>query len=143
MLVLKKVMPAGMSFPYDFGFVPSTLAGDGDPLDVLVFMDEPAVPGCVVETRVIGVVEGEDELPGGGTQRNDRVPAVALLSQQFANVSTIADLPKQMLEQVEQFFMNYPRLLSGKTFRVLGAKGPEEALRLVKEARERAARKPE
>jgi hypothetical protein len=54
---LKKVLPAGMAFPYDFGFVPSTRGGDGDPLDVLVLMDEPAFPGCKITCRVIGVIE--------------------------------------------------------------------------------------
>src|SRR5271154_6416335 len=56
---LKKVLPAGMTFPYDFGFVPSTLADDGDPVDVLVLMDEPAFPGCLLECRLIGVIQGE------------------------------------------------------------------------------------
>src|SRR6478752_3252537 len=58
---LKKVLPAGMGFPYDFGFVPSTLAEDGDPVDVLVLMDEPAFAGCVLECRLIGVIEGEQK----------------------------------------------------------------------------------
>ena len=56
---LKKVLPAGMTFPYDFGFVPSTKADDGDPVDVLVLMDQPAFPGCVFTCRPIGVIEGE------------------------------------------------------------------------------------
>jgi inorganic pyrophosphatase len=56
---LKKVLPAGMTFPYDFGFVPLTEADDGDPVDVLVLMDEPAFPGCVLKCRPIGVIEGE------------------------------------------------------------------------------------
>lgn len=57
---LKKVLPAGMAFPYDFGFVPSTKADDGDPVDVLVLMDEPAFAGCVLTCRVIGVIEGDE-----------------------------------------------------------------------------------
>src|SRR6202051_3486191 len=56
---LKKVLPAGMAFPYDFGFVPSTKADDGDPVDVLVLMDEPAFSGCVLKCRPIGVIQGE------------------------------------------------------------------------------------
>src|SRR5919201_4119167 len=56
---LKKVLPVGMTFPYDFGFLPSTKADDGDPIDVLVLMDEPAFPGCVLKCRPIGVIEGE------------------------------------------------------------------------------------
>ena len=56
---LKKVLPAGMAFPYDFGFIPSTLGEDGDPVDVLVLMDEPAFTGCVLKCRIIGIIEGE------------------------------------------------------------------------------------
>ena len=57
--ILKKVLPAGMTFPYTFGFVPSTKAEDGDPIDVLVLMDEPALQGCLVKCRPIGIIEGE------------------------------------------------------------------------------------
>jgi inorganic pyrophosphatase len=56
---LKKVLPAGMAFPYDFGFIPRTTAEDGDPVDVLVLMDEPAFPGCVLKCRLIGIIQGE------------------------------------------------------------------------------------
>jgi len=55
---LKRVLPTGMAFPYDFGFIPSTKADDGDPTDVLVLMDEPAFPGCLLKCRLIGVIEG-------------------------------------------------------------------------------------
>ena len=65
MFQLKKVLPAGMAFPYDFGFVPSTLAEDGDPVDVLVLMDEPAFPGCVLSCRPVGVIEGEQKSKEG------------------------------------------------------------------------------
>src|SRR5437763_14822944 len=72
---LKKVLPAGMTFPYDFGFVPSTLAEDGDPVDVLVLMDEPAFPGCVLSCRPVGVFGGEQK-DKKGQQRNDSIIAV-------------------------------------------------------------------
>ena len=69
---LKKVLPSGMTFPYDFGFVPSTKADDGDPVDVLVLMDEPAFPGCLLTCRVIGVIEGEQgEKKKEGAERSD------------------------------------------------------------------------
>ena len=58
---LKKVLPAGMTFPHDFGFIPSTKAEDGDPADVLVLMDEPAYPGCLIKCRPIGIIEGEQD----------------------------------------------------------------------------------
>src|SRR5436853_4263726 len=53
---LSSVLPRGMSFPFDFGFVPSTEAADGDPLDIMLLMDEPAFPGCLVKCRLIGVI---------------------------------------------------------------------------------------
>jgi len=73
-LELEKVLPAGMAFPYDFGFVPSTEADDGDPVDVALLMDEPAFPGCVFKCRPIGVIQGEQ---GDKRKvRNDRIIAV-------------------------------------------------------------------
>src|SRR6187549_1983500 len=74
--VLKGVLPAGAVFPFDFGFVPSTRGGDGDPLDVLVLMDAPVFPGCIVPSRLIGVIEAE-QTEDGETERNDRFLAVA------------------------------------------------------------------
>src|SRR5918912_4248095 len=63
------VLPAGASFPFDFGFVPSTVGGDGDPLDVLVLMDDPAFPGCLVAARLIGVIQAEQTEKDGKTER--------------------------------------------------------------------------
>ena len=133
-IVLKKVLPFGMVFPFDFGFVPSTLAEDGDPIDVLVLMDEPAFPGCVLEARIIGVIEGEDELEGGNTQRNDRLIAVAMISNAYEDVQSVEDLPGQMCQSIEQFFSNYPKVLSGKNYMLLGTKGAVEAQSLIEVA---------
>jgi hypothetical protein len=77
---LTKVLPAGMEFPYDFGFIPSTLAEDGDPLDALVLMDEPAFPRCRLTCRPIGVIEGVQE-GKKSTERNDRVSTGSLASR--------------------------------------------------------------
>jgi inorganic pyrophosphatase len=74
---LKKVLPAGMTFPYDFGFVPSTKADDGDPVDDLVLMDEPAFAGCALSCRLIGVIQGEQgDKKKKKRIRNDRIVAV-------------------------------------------------------------------
>lgn len=137
-IVLKKILPAGMVFPYDFGFVPSTLAPDGDPIDVLVLMDEPAFPGCVLDARIIGVIRGEDHLPSGETRRNDRLLAVANLSQAFAEIHALDDLPKNLLDHMSEFFVQYPQLLGGKVYKLLDPAGPEEATRLIEEARQNA-----
>jgi len=129
---LKKVLPAGMAFPYDFGFVPSTEADDGDPVDVLVLMDEPAFAGCVLKCRPIGVIEGEQ---GGkkNTERNDRIVAIEKDAHSWADIKNIDDLGKPFLRELEEFFVNYHRL-SREQYRILGVKGPGEAFRIVKSA---------
>jgi len=130
---LKKVLPAGMTFPYDFGFVPSTLAEDGDPIDVLVLMDEPAFPGCVLTCRPIGVIEGQQvqKKDKKDKVRNDRIVAVEQDAHSWADIKTIDDLGKQFERELEEFFVNYHRL-SGKEYLVLGVKGPKQARKLVK-----------
>src|SRR6266581_2252320 len=101
---LKKVLPTGMAFPYDFGFVPSTEAEDGDPIDVLVLMDEPAFPGCVLKCRTIGVIEGEQS-DKKTKVRNDRIIAVERDAHSWADIKTINDLGKQFLRELEEFFV--------------------------------------
>ena len=135
-LLLRKILPAGLVFPFDFGFVPSTRADDGDPLDILLLMEEPAFPGCVVEARAIGVLEGEDHPVSGATNRNDRVLAVATRSHSYAAVNDISDLPGQLIESLKQFFETYPRLLGEKLYTVLGVKGAEVARTLIRHSRQ-------
>ena len=130
---LKKVLPAGMVFPYDFGFVPQTIAPDGDPLDVLLLMDEPAFPGCAVRARLIGVIEGE-QLDGKKKIRNDRLVAVAEANHMYANVRKLNDLPAKWIKELQDFFVNYHNL-EGKKYRLLGCKGKDTALQLIKEAK--------
>lgn len=136
---LKKVLPAGMNFPYDFGFIPSTLAEDGDPVDVLVIMDEPAFPGCLLKCRLIGIIEGE-ELDKKEKLRNDRIVAIEQANHSYAFVQHIDDLGKKFLKELEQFFVNYHEL-SGTQFRILDARGPGEARRRVKDGMKAAKRK--
>jgi inorganic pyrophosphatase len=133
---LRKVLPAGMSFPYDFGFLPRTIAGDGDPIDVLVLMDEPAFAGCLVRARLIGVIEGEQE-DGGKKVRNDRLIAIAEGNHLYANIRKARDLPDQFLHELQEFFVNYHKL-EGKRYKLLGCKGEEEASRLIAEAQKNA-----
>ena len=129
---LKKVLPAGMVFPYDFGFLPRTLAEDGDPIDVLLLMDEPAFPGVLVSSRLIGVIEGE-QLDGKKRIRNDRLVAVAEANHLYANVLKLSDLPKQFVRELEDFFVNYHRL-EGKEYKLLGCKDIDEANKLIRKA---------
>jgi len=127
---LKKVLPAGMVFPYDFGFVPCTEAADGDPVDVLVLMDEPAFPGCVLTCRPIGVIQGE-EVGRKKKIRNDRIIAVEKDAHSWADIKTIDDLGKHFVRELEEFFVDYHKL-SGKQYRIVARKGRTQARRLVK-----------
>jgi inorganic pyrophosphatase len=133
---LKKVLPAGMVFPYDFGFLPQTIAPDGDPIDVLLLMDEPAFPGCAVQARLIGVIEGE-QLDGKKKIRNDRLVAVAEMNHMYANIRKLKDLPGQWLTELQDFFVNYHNL-EGKKYKLLGCKGEDAAQRLIKKAQKAA-----
>lgn len=136
LFVLKAALPAGMVFPYDFGFVPQTKAGDGDPLDVLVLMDEPAFPGCALLVRLIGVIEG-DQIVKGETNRNDRLIAVAETAHMYSNLRKLKDVPDQTLREIEEFFVNYHKL-QGKEFKVLGRRGEKTARELVTQAQQSA-----
>lgn len=129
------VLPAGASFPFDFGFVPSTLGGDGDPLDVLVLMDEPAFAGCLVSTRLIGVIEAEQTERDGKTTRNDRLIGVASTARVHSDVQAIEKLNKNLLDEIEHFFVSYNEI-KDKEFRPLGRFGPERALELIHEGME-------
>jgi inorganic pyrophosphatase len=133
---LKKVLPAGMVFPYDFGFLPKTLADDGDAIDVLLLMDEPAFPGVLVPSRLIGVIEGE-QIDGKKRIRNDRLVAIADANHMYANVRKLNDLPKQFLRELEDFFVNYHQL-QGKEYKLLGCKGIAEAETLIQKAKKAA-----
>src|ERR1700733_3498684 len=106
---LKKVLPAGMTFPYDFGFLPKTLAPDGDPIDVLLLMDEPAYPGIAVRSRLIGIIEGE-QINGKKRIRNDRLVAIAEANHMYANIKKLKDLPSKFVFELEDFFVNYHKL---------------------------------
>src|ERR1700745_698806 len=91
---LKKVLPAGMAFPYDFGFVPSNIAEDVDSVDVVVRMEEPAFPGCLLRCRLIGIIEGEQGKKKD-RERNDRIVAVEKQNHSYARVKHIEDLGKE------------------------------------------------
>ena len=135
------VLPAGSVFPFDFGFVPSTLGEDGDPLDVLVLMDEPAFAGCLVPARLIGVIEA-DQTEDGKTDKNDRLIAVTDNARDHKNVRTLADLSDNLVHEIEHFFVSY-NAAKGKEFTPTGRGGPARAAALIEEgAARRRQQKP-
>ena len=127
---LKKVMPAGMVFPFDFGFIPDTRGQDGDPLDIIVISDLKSFPGCCMECRLIGAITAE-QTEEGKTVRNDRFLSVPAASQLFSEVMSIDDLPDETIEQLEQFFVNYNKQ-EGKKFKPLGRISAKKAFDLIK-----------
>jgi inorganic pyrophosphatase len=133
--VLRGVLPAGAVFPFDFGFVPSTLAEDGDPVDVLVLMDAPVSPGCIVPSRLIGVIEAQ-QTEEGATERNDRLVAVAAASAAHRSIHQLGDLSRDLIAQLEHFFVSYNEM-KGKQFEVKGHAGRNRALALVRRAMRR------
>lgn len=132
---LSGVLPAGMSFPYDFGFVPATSGEDGDPLDILILMDEPVGEGCLVAARLIGVIEAE-QTEDGKTERNDRLIAVATESHNHRDVKTLGDLNDNLLKEIEGFFISY-NAIRGKDFKPTGRFGPTRARQLVRAGMQR------
>ena len=126
------LLPEGLSFPFDFGFVPSTVADDGDPIDVMVLMDEPAHVGCVLAVRLIGVIEAR-QTEGGKTTQNDRLIGVAVHSYSHENIRSIDDVNKSLLDQVGEFFISYNKS-RGKKFKVTGVHGPPKAVKRLQKA---------
>ncbi|HEY7308630.1 MAG TPA: inorganic diphosphatase [Gemmataceae bacterium] len=129
---LSKVLPQGMSFPSDFGFLPSTRGEDGDPLDVLLFMDEPTFPGCIVPARLIGVLEAE-QTEDGKTIRNDRLVAVVETPYNPAELHALEEVSRQRLDEIEHFFVSY-NYMEGRQFKPLARRGAEHAQKLLKKA---------
>lgn len=129
---LRKILPEGMSFPFDFGFVPSTRAEDGDPLDVLLLMEEKAFPGCLVRSRLLGVIRAEQG-EKGKMERNDRLIAVASVHSQLGDCRTLEQLDPKLIKDLENFFETYNRV-AGKKFRVISTGGSKAARKLVKKA---------
>jgi inorganic pyrophosphatase len=130
LFMLGGLLPEGMMFPFDFGFIPSTLGEDGDPLDILVLMDAPAHVGCLIEVRVIGIIEAEQS-EDGKTERNDRLLGVAIHSYDHEDLATIKDVSKTLLDQLEEFFISYNKQ-RGKKFKVTGTGGPKKAITFLK-----------
>ena len=123
-------LPSGMVFPFDFGFLPRTLAQDGDPLDVLVIMDAPVYPGVVVPVRLLGVLEA-DQTEDGATVRNDRLIAIAKGSTSRGELRTIRDLDPALIYQISAWFVQYNEL-RGRTFTVRAVRGPRRAQTILR-----------
>jgi inorganic pyrophosphatase len=138
LFVLGGLLPEGMTFPLDFGFVPSTIGGDGDPMDILVLMDAPAHVGCLLDVRLIGLISAE-QVQDREKETNDRLLGAAVHSYNHESVETIDDLGRSMLSQLEEFFVSYNKQ-RGKTFKITGTAGPNKAIKAVKQGMKRQSK---
>jgi len=137
---LDAVLPEGMYFPHDFGFIPSTLGEDGDPLDVLLLTDEPTFVGCVMEARLVGVIEAM-QTEHKRSFRNDRLIAVPCASHVHASTRSLHEVEAVRLDEIEKFFIAYNRD-RGKKFKPIARRGPGHARKLVVEGIKRLAKHP-
>ena len=130
LFVLKGVLAVGHFFPFDFGFIPQTTGGDGDPLDVLVLMDEPAFVGCLDSGAAHRRHRSRANRADGRTERNDRLIAVASNSRTHADIKSLNDLNAALVDQIEHFFVSYNEA-KGKQFKPLGRFAAIKARRIV------------
>ena len=138
-LVVDRFLYTAMRYPGNYGFIPHTLSGDGDPCDVIVANTRAIAPGAIMSCRIVGVLLMEDE--AGGDEKLIAVPSTKL-TRRYEAVETYRDLPSITLDQIEHFFAHYKDLEPGKWVKILGWRDADEARRLVMEGieREKAAK---
>lgn len=124
-------MPLGFIFPFDFGMIPGTLADDGDPLDVLLLMEDALYPGTYVDVRIIGALKAEQTK--NKRVRNDRLIAVVPTCPVFGHLESINTVPEELKRHIEHFFATY-NLVQMKEFKALGWADEQEAMKLLQES---------
>jgi inorganic pyrophosphatase len=130
---LSKALMLGLSYPYDWGFIPSTKGEDGDPIDVLVLHDAATSPGLVLKCKLIGVLQVVQKEKGKPKIRNDRLIAVPRNSHREQSEDDARDLPKQIREEIEKFFVATDEL-DNKELKFLGWKGAKTGEKLIHQA---------
>jgi inorganic pyrophosphatase len=126
-MALDRVLFASVQYPYDYGFIPNTLADDGDPLDGMVLMDQPTFPGCVIAARPIGMLEMID-----GGDRDEKVLCVPVEDPRYSEVKSLKDIAPHRLEEIAEFFRTYKNL-EKKVTEILGWKDVDTVNPLVNE----------
>lgn len=126
-MILDRVLFSSVQYPYDYGFVPNTLADDGDPLDGMVIMDQPTFPGCVIAARPIGMLEMID-----GGDRDEKILCVPAEDPRYAEVKSLADVHPHRLSEISEFFRTYKNL-EKKVTEILGWKDVDQVMPLVQQ----------
>ena len=132
---LAKTLPMGTVFPFDFGFVPGTKGEDGDPLDILVIMDQPAYPGSYVVCRLIGALLAQQKEKNGKVVENNRLVGVADCSVLYADIRRPQELNNAMIKEIENFFVDYNKH-EGKEFIPKGWVEANAAMKLIEDGTE-------
>jgi len=131
-MILSRPLPSGIVYPCDWGFIPSTRAADGDPLDAMILWDGTGFPGLIVASRLIGILRVEQKsLASGARERNDRLFALPVKAPRSEQVRSVFDLPERVRLELEQFFQNVVAF-EGKEIALLGFAGPDEADRVLR-----------
>ena len=130
---ISRPLSLGVEYPFDWGFVPSTRAPDGDPLDALVLLDFPTYPGVVLPCKAVGAVRVSQKAEKGGRERNDRVIAVPADATLFGRVADARKIDDRAKKELEAFFVAAV-LFAGKEVKIEGWGGPDEAEKLVRAA---------
>jgi len=123
-IFVDRMLGTAMHYPCNYGYVPHTLCGDGDPVDVLVVMPLALIPGSVIRCRPIGILKMTDD--GGEDAKVVAVP-VDKVSPLYTSVESVRDLPQITLDQISHFFEHYKDLEQGKWVKIEGWEGPEAA----------------
>jgi len=131
--LLKKTLPMGTVFPFDFGFIPSTRGEDGDPVDILIIMEEPTFPGCFIRCRLIGSLNAVQKEKNEEEIENDRLVAVPVTSVLYASLTEISDLNTSMVSEIENFFVDYNKH-EGRKFFPKKWKTTRQALKQLRES---------
>lgn len=129
---LAKALLTGLTYPHDWGFVPSTKADDGDPIDIMVMHDAVTFPGTVITCRAIGILQIEQKSKGK-SERNDRLFAVPRRSHAEQGLHDVQDLSQAMRQELEKFFIATDEL-EDKKLEIIGWKGPDAAMQAIKGA---------
>jgi inorganic pyrophosphatase len=131
---ISRILPVGMSFPFDFGSIPRTKADDGDALDVLVLSDAPLFVGCLVHVRLIGVIRAT-QTERGKSIRNDRLVASIETPVNKARYRELREVPRTTVREIEHFFRSYNEA-QGRPFKVTGRGGAKAAAQMLKQSRQ-------
>ena len=129
-IVLDRVLSSPFFYPVNYGFIPQTWYDDDDPLDIMVYSRYPVVPGCVVESRPIGLLRMKDE-----KGVDDKLLAVPTADPSFKNVADLTDVPSAVLDEISHFFKRYKDLEKGKYSEVVGWFEKEEAVKAIEKAK--------